>query len=129
MDISRAYFNAKIHESDPVYVELPPEIDAPEGSCALLRRHMYGTRRAADGWQTEYSSALIDLGFSQGVSSPCVFRHDERQIMVSVHGDDFTCSGARPQLQWLEAGLRSKYELTVGARLGPGKDDDHEDWC
>ena len=129
MDISRAYFNAKIDESDPVYVELPPEIDAPEGSCALLRRHMYGTRRAADGWQTEYSSALIDLGFSQGVSSPCVFRHDERQIMVSVHGDDFTCSGARPQLQWLEAGLRSKYELTVGARLGPGKDDDHEDWC
>ena len=46
--------------------------------------------------------------------------------MVSVHGDDFTCSGARPQLQWLEAQLRSKYELTVGARLGPGKDDNHE---
>ena len=46
--------------------------------------------------------------------------------MISVHGDDFTCSGARPQLQWLEAGLRAKYELTVGARLGPGKEDDHE---
>ena len=46
--------------------------------------------------------------------------------MVSVHGDDFTCSGARPQLQWLETQLRAKYELTVGARLGPGKDDDHE---
>ena len=29
MDISRAYFNAKVDESDPVYVELPPEIDAP----------------------------------------------------------------------------------------------------
>ena len=26
----------------------------------------------------------------------------------------------------VEAGLRAKYELTVGARLGPGKDDDHE---
>jgi hypothetical protein len=46
--------------------------------------------------------------------------------MVSVHGDDFTCSGSRPQLKWLETQLRSKYELTVGARLGPGKDDDHE---
>ena len=32
----------------------------------------------------------------------------------------------RPQLQWLEAQLRSKYELTVGARLGPGKEDDHK---
>ena len=29
VDISRAYFNAKVDEADPVYVELPPEIDAP----------------------------------------------------------------------------------------------------
>ena len=126
MDISRAYFNAKTDESDPVYVDFPPEFGAPAGTCALLKRHMYGTRRAADGWQSEYSSALIDLGFKQGTSSACVFVHSERHIMVSVHGDDFTCSGSKPQLEWLEAGLRSKYELTVGARLGPGKNDDHE---
>ena len=36
MDVSRAYFNAKVDESDPVYVELPPEVDAPPGSCAFL---------------------------------------------------------------------------------------------
>ena len=53
MDISRAYFNAKVDEDDPAYVELPPEIDAPPGMCALLKRHMYGTRRAADGWQLQ----------------------------------------------------------------------------
>ena len=29
MDISRAYFNTKFDEADPVYVELPPEVDAP----------------------------------------------------------------------------------------------------
>ena len=87
---------------------------------------MYGTRWAADSWQSEYSGSLIDMGFTQGTSSACVFRHDERQIMVIVHGDDSTCSGARPQLQWLETEMRAKYELTVGARLGPGKDDDHE---
>ena len=126
MDTSRAYFNAKVDENDPVYVELPPEANSPAGTCAMLRRHMYGTCRAADVWQSEYSGALVDLGFCQGTSSACVFRHEERQIMVRVHGDDFTCSGARPQLQWLEAGLRAEYGLTVGARLGPGKHDDHE---
>ena len=42
MDISRADLNAKVDEDDPVYVELCPEIDAPPGMCALLRRHMYG---------------------------------------------------------------------------------------
>ena len=59
MNISRAYVNAKVDESDLVYVEIPPEIDAPPGSCALLRRHMYGTRRVADGWQSEYSGSLV----------------------------------------------------------------------
>ena len=107
MDISRAYFNAKVDEADPVYVELPPEIDGPPSSCALLRRHMYGTRRAADGWQSEYSSSLVEFGFVQGTSSACVFTHVGRQIMVSVHGDDLSCSGARPQLPWLESQLRS----------------------
>ena len=53
IDISRAYFNAKVSDDEPVYVEFPPEMNMPKGSCALLRRHMYGTRRAADGWQSE----------------------------------------------------------------------------
>ena len=53
IDISRAYFNAVTPEDEPTYVELPPEIGAPPGTCALLKRHMYGTRRAADGWQSE----------------------------------------------------------------------------
>ena len=126
MDISRAYFNAKVDEAGPVYVELPPEIDAPSGSCSLLRRHMYRTRRAVDGWQSEYSSSLIDFGFAQGTYSACVCTHTERQIMVSVHGDDKTSSGARSQLQWPESQLRSKYELAVGSQLVPGKEDDHE---
>ena len=62
MDISRAYFNAKVDESDPVYVEHPPEIDAPLESCALLQRHMYGTRRAANGWQSECSDSSSSSG-------------------------------------------------------------------
>ena len=88
-----------------MYVKLPLQIDAPPDSCALLWRYMYGTRRAADGWQSEYSSSLVEFGFVEGTSSACVFTHTERQIMVSVHGDDFTCSGARPQFQWLESQL------------------------
>ena len=73
IDISRAYFNAKTSDDDPIYVELPAEAEAPEGTCALLKRHMYGTRRAADGWQDEYSTRLREAGFTQGMASPCVF--------------------------------------------------------
>ena len=54
IDTSRAYFNAKTDENDPLYVDLPREVNAPPGMCALLKRHMFGTRRAAEGWQEEY---------------------------------------------------------------------------
>ena len=126
VDISRAYFNAKTSDDDPIYVDLPAEAEAPEGMCALLRRHMYGTRRAADGWQDEYSTRLKEAGFTQGMASPCVFFHPTRKIAVSVHGDDFTATGSKRELDWFEQMLKSHYELTVGGRLGPGPRDDKE---
>ena len=73
IDISRAYFNAKTDDDDPVYVDLPLEMQAPPGMCALLRRHMYGIRRAAEGWQNEYSSSRTEMGFTQGSASPLCF--------------------------------------------------------
>ena len=94
VDISRAYFNARTSDDDPIYVQLPLEAGFREDQCGLLKRHMYGTRRAAEGWQDEYSSTLVSAGFEQGKASACVFVHPERKIAVSVHGDDFTT--ARP---------------------------------
>ena len=73
MKISKSYFNAKVYDSDPVHVELPPEIDAPLGNCARQHRHMYCTHQAADGWQSECSGSLVEFGFTQGTSSACVF--------------------------------------------------------
>jgi hypothetical protein len=87
---------------------------------------MYGTRRAAEGWQDEYSGSLVELGFTQGSASPCVFHHESKGIMVSVHGDDFTAAGPKSSLDWFESEMRKKYELTVGGRLGPGRRDDKE---
>ena len=126
IDISRAYFNARTKDEEPIYVQFPAEFPAPAGSCGLLRRHMYGTRRAAEGWQDEYSSSLTAMGFVQGAASPCVFVHLKRNIVVSVHGDDFTAAGPKSSLDWYETEMRKKYELTVGGRLGPAATDDKE---
>ena len=100
IDISRAYLNAEVSEdNNPTYVMLPPEHpDHARGCCGLLLKHMYGTRAAADGWQQEYSSYMKSLGFAQGVASPCIFVHGARGIATSVHGDDFTSTGAKIEL-------------------------------
>ena len=122
VDIARAYFNAKVDDDDDkTYVALPPEDDDHEDKCARLVRHMYGTRAAADGWQEEYSSFLVEtLGFAQGTSSPCVFRHPVRQLVASVHGDDFTTAGAKTDLDWYEDEIKKKYECTIQPRIGSG---------
>ena len=46
--------------------------------------------------------------------------------MSSVHGDDFTTAGAKPDLDWFESELEAKYELRKRGIIGPGKDDDKE---
>ncbi len=126
-DISRAYFNAKTDEGSSTYVRLPPEDPEHLTHGGLLLRHMYGTRAAADGWQEEYSSFLVSvLGFTQGQSSVCAFRHPTKEIIMSAHGDDFTAVGAKEDLDWYEAALAEHYELTLQPRLGPGTEDAKE---
>ena len=123
VDISRAYFNAETDENSSTYVALPAEDPDHGNKCGLLRRHMYGTRAAADGWQQEYSGFLKSIGFRQGEACPCLFYHDKKRLACSVHGDDFTTAGPKCELDKFEEQLEAKYELKKGGRLGPGASD------
>ncbi len=60
------------------------------------------------------------------MSSPCVFKHPGRQLIVSVHGDDFTTAGACEELDWFEESLKTHYECTIQPRIGPGENDAKE---
>ena len=72
---------------------------------------------------------MEELGFQQGVACPCILYHATRDIVCTVHGDDFTAVGPCMQLDWYEAALEKKYELKKGGRLGPGPDDAREATC
>ncbi len=127
IDMKRAYFNAKVDPHEPpTYVQLPPE-DADAGlMCAQLLRHMYGTRPAADGWQEEYSTLLVSLGFRQGDACPNVFYHTAKQIVTSVRSDDFTPSGPADARDWMEAAIGEHHDLDISPRMGPGPADAKE---
>ena len=48
---------------------------------------------------------------------------ERKGLVCSVHGDDFTTAGAKPNLDWFESQLESHYELRKGGRISPGPQD------
>ena len=77
IDVSRAYVHAPARRE--VYVRLPEE-DAAPGMVGKLLRSMYGARDAAQNWEAEYRSFMLDSGFQACVTSPCMFYHQGKGI-------------------------------------------------
>ena len=102
VDVRRAYFNAKA--TRPVNIEIPIEDFGPsdEGKVERLNLSLYGTRDAAQNWAEEYTTFLEECGFKAGLASPCNFEHENRELKLTVHGDDFTVRSPTADLQWME---------------------------
>ena len=115
IDIRRAYFHA--YATREVYVELPAE-DHEEGMCGKLYKSMYGTRDAAQNWQAGYTEFMKAIGFTIGMSSPCIFHHKDRDIRAVVRGDDFTMLGSRQSLDWLKGKTMDDFEIKHKGRMG-----------
>ena len=76
--------------------------------CAGSLKAMHGTRDAAHNWETENCEFMSSCGFARGNAHPCVFHHEERDVQVVVHGDDFTCLGHDAGLDWYRSVISEK---------------------
>ena len=120
IDIRKAYFNAPAQRD--VYVQLPDEALEPgeKGQvCGKLVKSRYGTRDAAIKWEAEYTRVMLQAGFRQGESSPCIFRHSDKDLSVVIHGDDFTFLGPESELKWFASYLKSHFEINCGVLWAP----------
>ena len=98
------------------------EEDALEGHCALLDKSMYGTRDAANNWETFSCGVLVKNGFKPGVANPCLGFNEKEDMSVLKHGDDFIFRGQRDQLYLLYKELCKDIELKMKGILGPRSD-------
>ena len=55
-----------------------------------------------------------------------MFFHQVRRGAFFVHGDNFTVSGPKPQLDRLQTSVAKENEISIGPRLGPGELDAKE---
>ena len=85
----------------PIYIVIPEEDWEPgdENHVGKLNFSLYGTREAAANWVTAYAAILTEAGFTVGKYSAQHFHHEQRDLAVSVHGDDFSCTGPEHALE------------------------------
>ena len=69
---------------------------------------------------------MKQCGFKIGESSACVFKHEEKNLKCSVHGDDFTTPSPQASLDWNRKEPEKHYGLKEAARIGSVPCDDKE---
>ena len=124
IDVKKAHLNSECTED--VFIELPEEVGAAQDKVGKLRRWLYGFRPAAAAWEAHYAHKLEEVGFKRGLATPVSCYHEEKDVNLVVHGDDFTFTGDDASLRWVEDMMSQWYEVKVRARLGPGDQDDKE---
>ena len=125
IDVRKAHLNGICE--DKVYVRIPPESKlAKPGKCGRLNRWLYGMRPAAQAWQKDYTGKLESVGFQVGRASKVVFYHEEWQVRLVVHGDDFTFVGEQEDLNRVEALMKEWYDIKVRGYMSEDTEDCQE---
>ena len=104
-------------------MRVPKELGLQPGTVGRLDRCCYGARDAGMLWEEADAEILTQACFSRRKSSPCVFYHKARQLMVVRHGDDFTALGAKKGLDWYEGILSAAFEIGNYVRMGEAPED------
>ena len=70
-------------------------------------------------WEAAIKDVTLSLGFLQAKSNACLYFHEERNIRIEVHGDNFTGVGPKSDLEWFAAGLKKVRTLGMRGIGGP----------
>ena len=79
-------------------------------------------KRAAAGWEEDYAKKMVAEGFGRGRGAPTVFHNRATEVRVVVHGDDFTFSGTKVELDRMSrkrksgttSGIEGRWEADKG---------------
>ena len=89
-----------------------------------LTRHVRGSKHARTP-RLEVLNTDPSIIMMMGSSSACVFRHKTRQIICTVHGDDFITTGPEASIQELDQNIKQNYQ-TKSSIVGAAKRLDKE---
>ena len=93
VDVTSAYLNSPIGTS--VFMEQPELYEergkGADGYVCKLKKSIYGLPNASKEWNVCATETLLDLGFKQCISEPCVFV--KPNVIVGLYVDDLQITG------------------------------------
>ena len=90
-------------------------------SCSCQKCSGSMARKAAAGWEEEYAGKLESEGFRRGKGAPTMFFNAQTAVRLVVHGDDFTYSGTKKELEKSKEEMREWYVIKDRGTMGSGK--------
>ena len=67
--------------------------------------------KAAAGWEEDYAKEMVAEGFKRGRGAPTVVYNKRTMVRVVVHGDDFTFSGTKVELDKMRKKMGEWYDI------------------
>ena len=111
LDVRRAFLHGVVERE--LSVRPPPEdtYASSHGVVWKLEKSLYGTRDAPQLWRKQVVATMLEAGFQMCKVSPCLFFHDQRDLMVIVHVGGFLACGSKADLVWFRTAVERKYEI------------------
>ena len=94
-DISRAHFHSPVRRKVAIGVQGDPSCPSV---IAVLNRAMYGTKDAAQCFDSYWERTMEKFDYNIGVFNPCLYKNLVKDISVLRHGDDFATLATRTQI-------------------------------
>ena len=121
LDISTAFLYAPLGKGETQVVVFPPSTIGSNGQrlYLLLKKALYGLRRAPLAWFREIRSALLSFGL-ECTAETTVFRYSKRDsfLLCLVYVDDLLLTGREEDCLWLIGLLEEKYMTKRTGALG-----------
>jgi transposase InsO family protein len=121
-DVSGAYLNAQLHNSETVYMIPPIGMKLPQGSMLKLKRALYGLRQSGKRWNEELNTTLIQMGYVRSRYDSCLYffrpyvEGVKRRVLLSmcvVTVDDILIAFKQESYRkQFETKLSQKYKIT-----------------
>ena len=110
-DVSVAFFHAK---SSGQIAVIPPKDLYTGDTLWFLNKAMNGTREASKCWGEKVKGTMVHAV----ETVPGIYRHEEWDVTVSCHGDDFLAEGCTDGLDRLDAVMTKGFEVKILPRIG-----------